>query len=260
MTQQTKGKAMLAISVQGLTKTYAGAGRPALNDLNLVVTSGLCTGILGPNGSGKTTLLEILQGVRKPDQGSLSVLGEDPFAKEARKSGLRKRIGGVLQENGQWQRIRVGEALRLFASLYGNQGPERAESVSQRLDLHELRKQFIERLSGGQRQRVFLALALLGNPDLLFLDEPTTGLDPQSRQIFWTHIKGLKREGRTVVLTTHYLEEAEQLCDHVIILNKGTILAQGSPEDLHLKAASRGGGNTPANLTETYLTLLSEGN
>jgi ABC-2 type transport system ATP-binding protein len=250
---------MTAVSIRGLSKTYPRADQPALKNLNLTVPKGICTGILGPNGSGKTTLLEILQGLRRPDSGSVTVLGQNPQAPGTMKNNLRHRVGGVLQENGQWQRIRVTEALQLFASLYPNLDPRAAELVCDRLDLHPLKRHFIDRLSGGQKQRVFLALALIGDPELLFLDEPTTGLDPQSRQTFWNHLTELKREGRTIVLTTHYLEEAERLCDQVIILSKGSIRAQGTPEELQMTAAQRITGFAGSSLTETYLALLSEG-
>jgi ABC-2 type transport system ATP-binding protein len=224
-----------AIRCYGLHKQYRGRGGvvDAVNGLDLEVRRGECFGLLGPNGAGKTTTIEIFEGLLGPTSGDVEILG---MKWGGRDDDLRQRIGISLQETRFPEKLSVYETLRLFRSFYraGNDPAEVMESVG----LTEKAAAWVGKLSGGQRQRLAVACALVGNPDLLFLDEPTTGLDPQSRRHIWEIIRKLGDEGRTTLLTTHYMDEAERLCDRVAVVDHGRIIALGSPNEL---IASLGG-------------------
>ena len=217
------------IDVQDLRKSYAQL--EAVKGIDFQVQSGEVFGILGPNGAGKTTTVEILEGLRPRTGGEALVLGYDP---ERQKQQLKDRIGVCLQATNLPTKIRAQEALDLFASFYSRSLS--SEMLLKRLQLWDKRNAFYETLSGGQKQRLALALALVNDPQLLFLDEPTTGLDPQIRLEIHSLIEEMKTEKRTVVLTTHYIEEAERLCDRVAIMNEGKIVAMGSPRELQQKS------------------------
>jgi len=199
----------------------------AVDRLDLEVPVGECFGLLGPNGAGKTTTVEILEGLTEPTSGEVEVLGErwrgDGLA-------LRARIGVQLQETRFPDKLRVGEVIELFRSFYPR-GLEPDEALA-RVDLGEKRRALVRTLSGGQKQRLSLACALVGDPEVLFLDEPTTGLDPASRRQIWAIVEELQTRGRTILLTTHYMEEAERLCDRVAIVDRGRKLAEGTPAEL----------------------------
>ncbi len=222
-----------AIRCRALTKRYKDV--VAVDGLDLEVRSGECFGLLGPNGAGKTTTVEMLEGLVPPGGGSIEVLG---LGWEHDERALRQRLGVALQETRLSDRLTVEEVIRLFRSFY-----QRGHEVAEVLDLVELgekRSAWVERLSGGQRQRLAIACALVGDPDILFLDEPTTGLDPQSRRQLWDVIGAFQRRGGTIVLTTHYMEEAERLCDRVAVMDHGRVIALGSPREL---IASLGAGH-----------------
>ena len=218
-----------AILCHQLHKTYLSRGSrvAAVNGLDLVIQSGECFGLLGPNGAGKTTTIEILEGLLDASSGDIQVLGRrwNHHAAE-----LRQRIGISLQETLFSDKLRVIETVQLFRSFY-RQGPS-AEEVIAEVGLTEKSQALIESLSGGQKQRLAVASALVGDPELLFLDEPTTGLDPQSRLQLWDTIRCLRRRGKTILLTTHYMDEAEKLCDRVAIVDYGRVITLGSPKEL----------------------------
>jgi ABC-2 type transport system ATP-binding protein len=211
--------------VTGLRKSYGDV--VAVDGLDLTVGAGECFGLLGPNGAGKTTTLEILEGYRAPDGGAVRVLGLDPQRQGA---ALRPRIGVMLQETGLYRSITPREALHLFASYYA--APADPDGLLALVGLEDAAKTRYRRLSGGQRQRLALALALVGRPELLFLDEPSAGMDPQARAATWDLIRQLKATGATVLLTTHYLEEAARLADRVAIVDHGQLIALGTPAEL----------------------------
>jgi ABC-2 type transport system ATP-binding protein len=215
----------LAIEVRGLVKHFEDV--VAVDGIDLAIPAGECVGLLGPNGAGKTTTVEILEGLQEPTAGEVRVLGrswrEDP-------DGIRTRIGLALQETHFEEHLTVEETIRLFRSLYPR-GLTTEQALHQ-VHLEEKRAARVDALSGGQRQRLALAVALVSDPELLFLDEPTTGLDPQSRRQTWDIVEGLKARGRTVLLTTHYMEEAARLCDRVAILDHGKVIALGTPREL----------------------------
>ena len=215
----------LALEVTGLRKTYGDV--VAVNGLELRIGAGQCFGLLGPNGAGKTTTIEICEGLNTPDSGTVRVLGR---AWDTDESWLRNRLGIQLQETQLAEKLSVTETLTLFRSFY-DQG-RTVDDVIDLVQLGEKRTARVNSLSGGQKQRLALACALVGDPELLFLDEPTTGLDPQSRRQLWTVLEGLKREGRTILLTTHYMDEAERLCDNIAIVDHGTVIALGTPREL----------------------------
>ena len=214
-----------AIECRGLVKRYGAV--TAVDGLDLAVGAGECFGLLGPNGAGKTTTIEILEGLNRPDAGQVTVLGSHWGTHERQ---LRERLGVSLQESRFSDKITVFETLRLFRSFYLN-GRDPEEALRD-LSLEEKRHARVGKLSGGQRQRLAVACALTGNPEILFLDEPTTGLDPQSRRQLWEHIRAFRARGGTVLLTTHYMEEAEQLCDRVAIVDHGRIIGEGTPAEL----------------------------
>lgn len=215
----------IALAVTGLRKRYKDV--VAVVGLDLEVRSGECFGLLGPNGAGKTTTIEICEGLLDADEGSVRVLGREWGTHTAE---LRQRLGIALQETQLSEKLTVEETLGLFRSFY-RQGPPVAEVVAQ-VQLEEKQKARVGQLSGGQKQRLALACALVGEPELLFLDEPTTGLDPQARRQLWELIERFKATGRTILLTTHYMDEAEKLCDRVAIVDHGRVIALGSPREL----------------------------
>jgi ABC-2 type transport system ATP-binding protein len=214
-----------AVELRGLRKVYKDV--VAVNGLDLEVHPGECFGLLGPNGAGKTTTIEICEGLTVPDAGNVRVLGRDWGAGAA---DLRQRLGISLQETQFSEKLTVTETLQLFRSFYRT--PRPLAEVLDAVQLTEKRAGRVGQLSGGQKQRLALACALVADPELFFLDEPTTGLDPQSRRQLWDLIEGVKQAGRTVVLTTHYMEEAERLCDRVAIVDHGRVIAEGSPRQL----------------------------
>lgn len=214
-----------ALSIQELRKSYKTVR--AVDGLDLEVPPGECFGLLGPNGAGKTTTIEICEGLTQPDAGVVRVLGRN-WQDDA--AWLRTRIGVSLQETQFSEKLTVLETLILFRSFYSS-GPT-PDEVIDRVQLGEKGNARVGQLSGGQKQRLALASALVGDPELLFLDEPTTGLDPQSRRQVWELIAGFKAAGRTVILTTHYMEEAERLCDRVAVVDHGKVIALGPPRAL----------------------------
>jgi ABC-2 type transport system ATP-binding protein len=213
----------VALRCAGLRKRYEDV--VAVDGLDLEVRAGECFALLGPNGAGKTTTVEIFEGLLSPDAGEVEVLGQRWSDDGAH--ALRQRLGIQLQETQLSEKISVLETIRLFRSFY-RAGPA-PEQVLERVGLTEKRNAWVRKLSGGQKQRLSLACALVGDPEVLFLDEPTTGLDPQSRRRIWEVVADLRGRGRTVLLTTHYMEEAERLCDRVAIVDRGKVIAQGTP-------------------------------
>lgn len=215
----------LAIRIEGLHKTYG--AKSAVNGVNLTVEKGEIFALLGPNGAGKTTTVEILEGHRIRSSGEVSVLGFDPGLKE---SEFKQKIGIVLQSTGVEPYLTVKETLDLFAGYYRNrQSPEDIMEITGLSDLSESR---VKRLSGGQQRRLDVAVGLVGDPDLFFLDEPTTGFDPSARRSAWQMISNLRSLGKTIFLTTHYMDEAQNLADRVAIMINGKIVKEGSPREL----------------------------
>jgi ABC-2 type transport system ATP-binding protein len=215
-----------AIQCRDLRKTYDDKVE-AVRGLNLEIQVGECFGLLGPNGAGKTTTIEILEGLLDPSSGEVSILGKTWRQNEHE---LRELLGISLQETRLSEKLSVRETIELFASFYRN--PRSCDEVLEQLELTEKAGAWVGKLSGGQRQRLAVATALVCNPKILFLDEPTTGLDPQSRRQLWDIIRQFQRDGGTVLLTTHYMDEAERLCDRLAIVDHGQIIAEGSPSDL----------------------------
>ena len=221
-----------AIRVSNLVKTYP--GRPpveAVRGVSLEVRRGECFGLLGPNGAGKTTTLEIIEGLLAPTSGDVEVL-ERRWDTDNR--AIRERIGISLQETRLPDRLTVRETVELFRSFYPS-GISPQEAVAA-VSLQEKTGSYVDRLSGGQKQRLAVACALVGDPEMLFLDEPTTGLDPQSRRELWDVVRAYKGRGRTVLITTHYMDEAERLCDRVAVIDHGKVIAIGAPSELILNA------------------------
>jgi ABC-2 type transport system ATP-binding protein len=217
------------IDVRHVTKKFGKI--TAVDNLSLSVPQGVCFGLLGPNGAGKTTLIEIIEDIIAP------TAGEVRFKGTQRTSDFREQIGIMFQQTALLSYMTIEETLRTFQSLY-TQSTDIHE-LMELCHLTEIRRQLNDRISGGQRQRLLMALALINQPDLLFLDEPSTGLDPQARRNLWDIVETVKQQGRTIILTTHYMEEAHQLCDVVAIMDQGRIIAQGSPSQL---IAKYGGG------------------
>ncbi len=215
-----------AIQCRDLRKTYDGKVE-AVRGLNLQIEAGECFGLLGPNGAGKTTTIEILEGLLQPTSGEVTILGYT-WQKNARE--LREWLGISLQETRLSEKLTVRETIDLFASFYRE--PRRSEDVLNDLQLGEKADAWVGKLSGGQRQRLAVATALVGNPKILFLDEPTTGLDPQSRRQLWDIVRTFQKGGGTVLLTTHYMDEAERLCDRLAIVDHGQVIAAGTPAEL----------------------------
>ena len=216
---------MTAIAVRDLRKSYRSL--EAVRGIDFHVERGEVFGLLGPNGAGKTTTVEILEGYRKRDGGEVEVLGSDPAGAGG---DWRERIGIVLQSSAMYQTLTVDEMLRLFAGYYRE--PRPVGEVAELVGLNEKLDERVRRLSGGQRRRLDLGLALIGDPELIFLDEPTTGFDPRARRQAWETIRSLRGLGKTILLTTHYLDEAEQLADRVAVLAQGQIVASGTPAEL----------------------------
>jgi ABC-2 type transport system ATP-binding protein len=220
-----------AIEVRDLHKTYGEL--EAVRGIDFSVRRGEIYGLLGPNGAGKTSTVEILEGYRDRTSGTVSVLGFDP---RGRPRALRERVGIVLQSSGIYNQVKVQEAVAHFAGFYPR--PRDVDEVIELVGLGDKRDTRARRLSGGQRRRLDLALALIGDPELIFLDEPTTGFDPAARRTAWETIRSLKDLGKTVLLTTHYLDEAQELADRVAIVKGGKILAEGSPAELGVGGGS----------------------
>jgi ABC-2 type transport system ATP-binding protein len=214
------------IQVSGVRKTYG--SMVAVDEVSFEVRDGEIFGLIGPNGAGKTTTMECIEGLRKPDRGSISVLGLDPFRQVYK---LQERIGVQLQQAQLQKRIKVWEALDLWASLYRKKAQD-AENLLEQLGLTDKRNAWFMNLSGGQKQRLFIALALINDPEVVFLDELTTGLDPQARRAIWDLVRGIRERGKTVFLTTHLMEEAERLCDRVAIIEHGRIIDMDTPQNL----------------------------
>jgi ABC-2 type transport system ATP-binding protein len=214
------------IQCTNLRKTYDGKVE-AVRGINLQIEAGQCFGLLGPNGAGKTTTIEILEGLLAPTSGEARIFGHT-WNDNPRQ--LREWIGISLQETRLSEKLNVRETIELFASFYSE--PRAAEEVLEDLELAEKADAWVGKLSGGQKQRLAVATALVGNPRILFLDEPTTGLDPQSRRQLWDIVRAFQKKGGTVLLTTHYMDEAERLCDRLAIVDHGQIIAEGTPPDL----------------------------
>jgi ABC-2 type transport system ATP-binding protein len=214
-----------AVRVEGVHKAYGST--VAVDDVSFEVQPGEVFGLIGPNGAGKTTTMECVEGLRLPDRGVISVLGLDP-TRDAR--SLQERIGVQLQEAQLQKRIKVREAIALWASLYRKAAD--GDRLIEQLGLSDKRNAWFMTLSGGQKQRLFIALALINDPELVFLDELTTGLDPQARRAIWDLVRGIRQRGTTVLLTTHLIEEAERLCDRVAIIDHGRIVDIGTPAEL----------------------------
>jgi ABC-2 type transport system ATP-binding protein len=213
------------IQVSGIRKTYGAT--VAVSDVSFEVSQGEIFGLIGPNGAGKTTTMECVEGVRRPDRGTISILGLDPVRDVYQ---LQNRIGVQLQQAQLQKRIKVWEAVDLWASLYTK--AVNGDRLLEQLGLSAKRNAWFMTLSGGQKQRLFIALALINDPEVVFLDELTTGLDPQSRRAIWDLVRGIRERGKTVFMTTHLMEEAERLCDRVAIIEHGKIIDMGSPAEL----------------------------
>jgi ABC-2 type transport system ATP-binding protein len=210
------------IEVEHLSKRYADI--VAVNDISFSIPRGICFGLLGPNGAGKTTTVEMLEGIKTPSAGTIRYKGE-PLGPR-----FRDEAGIMFQHTALQEYIRVKEALQMFQRFYSN--PRPIEELVEICVLEEFLERDTRKLSGGQKQRLLLAIALINNPEVVFLDEPTTGLDPQSRRNLWAQVKKIKAENKTLVLTTHYMEEAYELCDEIIIIDRGEIISQGNPKTL----------------------------
>jgi ABC-2 type transport system ATP-binding protein len=226
------GERPLAVWVRGLTKSYSGT--PAVRGIDLAIHQGEIFALLGPNGAGKTTTVEILEGYRARDGGEVSVLGEDPGHHRAR---LKSRIGIVLQSTGVDRYLTVAETVTMFAGYYPH--PRPVDEVIHLVGLDGKRNERVLKLSGGQQRRLDVAIALAGDPELLFLDEPTTGFDPSARREAWDVIKDLAALGKTVLLTTHYMEEAQYLADRVAVIAAGLVVAEGPPASLGARDMAR---------------------
>ena len=232
---------MKVIEVKGLTKSYGDF--TAVAGIDLAIEAGEIFALLGPNGAGKTTTVEILAGFRAPDSGSVSVLGFDPATKGDAGRSWRNRIGIVLQTASDAGSFKVREIVKHFSAFYAN--PRDVDQVIEAVGLTEKRNSLVLELSGGQRRRLDVALGIIGNPELLFLDEPTTGFDPEARRAFWSLIRDLKAGGTTILLTTHYLDEAEELADRVAVIAAGKIIEVSTPALL--------GGRSTAKATVSWM-------
>jgi ABC-2 type transport system ATP-binding protein len=244
-----------AIRCRDLKKTYDGKVE-AVRGLTLEIQPGECFGLLGPNGAGKTTTIEILEGLLEPTSGEVTILGHT-WRENARE--LREMLGISLQETRLSEKLSVRETIELFSSFYRE--PRASSEVLEQLQLMDKADSWVGKLSGGQRQRLAVATALVGNPKVLFLDEPTTGLDPQSRRQLWDIIRAFQQSGGTVLLTTHYMDEAERLCDRLAIIDHGQVIAEGTPTDLierlggHHVVEFSVSGNSNGAATEAWRSL-----
>jgi len=245
-----------AIECRDLRKTYDGKVE-AVRGLNLEIRTGECFGLLGPNGAGKTTTIEILEGLLQPSSGQVTILGQT-WQQNPRQ--LREWLGISLQETRLSEKLSVRETIELFASFYSE--PRSSDEVLDQLQLREKADAWVGKLSGGQRQRLAVATALVGNPRILFLDEPTTGLDPQSRRQLWDIVRTFQQNGGTVLLTTHYMDEAERLCDRLAIIDHGQVIAEGSPAELierlgghHVVEFEAGGNGKDGGETDRWRAL-----
>ena len=234
---------MKVIEVKGLTKSYGDF--TAVAGIDLAIEAGEIFALLGPNGAGKTTTVEILAGFRPADSGSVSVLGFDPATKGDAGRSWRNRIGIVLQTASDAGSFKVREIVKHFSAFYAN--PRDVDQVIEAVGLSEKRNSLVLELSGGQRRRLDVALGIIGNPELLFLDEPTTGFDPEARRAFWSLIRDLKAGGTTILLTTHYLDEAEELADRVAVITAGKIVEVSTPALL--------GGRSTAKATVSWMGI-----
>jgi len=221
-----------AVEVRGLRRAYGPL--LAVDDVSFSLSHGTCTAILGPNGAGKTTTVEILEGYRRRDAGEVRVLGADPATADRT---WRQRVGIVPQNCADLLELTVAECVGHFASMYPK--PRDPEELTVHVGLAEKSASRVSALSGGQRRRLDVALGMVGDPELLFLDEPTTGFDPEARRDFWQLIGALKEEGTTILLTTHYMEEADALADHVLVVNRGRVVADAPPSELGSRSADR---------------------
>ena len=248
LTLELQNLPMLGVSCEGLRKRYGDV--VAVDGLSFSVERGECFGLLGPNGAGKTTTIEILEGLLEPDAGEVQILGLRWYAHERE---LRQRLGIQLQETQLAEKLTVEETLRVFRSFY-HRGPT-IDELLRIVELESKRRSWVGKLSGGQKQRLALACALAGDPDLLFLDEPTTGLDPQSRRGLWELLKRFRAAGGTIVITTHYMDEAETLCDRVAIVDQGRVIAQGTPQELIASLGAPRVVTTHGTLEDVFVAL-----
>jgi len=250
---------MSLIEVKGLKKSYGDVH--AVRGVDLEIAQGEIFSLLGPNGAGKTTTVEILEGFRTRDAGSVSVLGFDPQTRGHESRISRNRIGIVLQSSSDAGDLTVIETIKHFSGYYSN--PRNVDEVIHSVGLKEKEGALIRNLSGGQRRRLDVALGIIGNPELLFLDEPTTGFDPEARRAFWALIQQLRSDGTTILLTTHYLDEAEALADRVAVINSGVIIEVSTPADLGGRATSqatvqwRDGDSIKSEKTDNPTALVS---
>ncbi|MDC7126418.1 MAG: ABC transporter ATP-binding protein [Spirochaetales bacterium] len=240
-----------AIEVKDLTKTYGSL--TAVNNISITIKRGEIFGLLGTNGAGKTTTLEMIEGLRRPDSGAISVCGLDVIKN---RKDVKEIIGVQLQNTSIYEKLSLEELIELFGGYYKKALP--TSEILEAVSLSEKRKSYIGQLSGGQKQRIALALALVNDPEVLFLDEPTNALDPQTRRSIWEIIEVLKAKGKTIIMNTHYMEEAERLCDRVGIMDHGEIIALGSPAELIAGQKTESLSGKDATLENVFLILTGK--